>query len=368
MSKRSFRTGLAIVVGTLLIAGIVVVLMTRSALRYADQRHAGSGAEIAVEIKSGMAFPAVAAELAKQGVISRPSWFRLFAMYRGDTTNVKPGKYVLTDKMTPREVLAKLVEGIKELTVTVTLPEGQNMLEYFAELDRNKVATAGELEALARDPAFLTSHGITGDTADGYLFPDTYKFRVGETPAKVLDRMITRHQQIWRETASAHAAPFAKVKEKLGWTDRDVLVLASIVEKEAVAPTEQARIAQVFVNRLTSPSFPSRRLETDPTIRYGCMVPLQKSPACQAWDKSGRLFRAQLDDVANPYNTYRHAGLPPGPISNPGRGAMAAAMDPDGSKYFFFVAVAQGAKVHKFSKTIEEHKAAVAQYVHSQDP
>lgn len=368
MSKRTFRTGLAIVVGSLVIAGVVLGLMARSALRYPDQRHAGSGAEVAVEIRTGMAFPAVASELARRGVISRPTWFRLFAMARGETTSVKPGKYVIADNLTPRQVLATLVEGIKDVTVTVTLPEGQHMLEYFAELERHKVAPALELEALARSREFLGAHGITGDVADGYLFPDTYKFRVGEDPKKVLERLISRHQQVWRDVATTHASSLAKLKAKLGWTDRDVLVLASIVEKEAIAPNEQARIAQVFINRLTSPSFPSRRLETDPTIRYGCMVPIQKSAACQAWDKAGRLRRAQLDDAANPYNTYQHQGLPPGPISNPGKGALAAAMEPDGSKFFYFVAVAEGSKTHAFSRTYEEHKAAVAKYVRSQDP
>ena len=368
MSRRTFRTGLAIVVGSLLIAGIIIGLMTRSALRYADQRHAGSGAEIAVEIRPGMAFPAVATELAKRGVIARPTWFRLFAMYRGETTGVKPGKYLLPDNLTPREVLAKLIEGIKDVTVTVTLPEGQHMLEYFAELERSKVAPAAELEALARSREFLSAHGISGDVADGYLFPDTYKFRIGEEPKKVLERLISRHQQVWRDVTTAHASALARLKAKLGWSDRDVLILASIVEKEAVDANEQARISQVFINRLTAPGFPSRQLETDPTIRYGCMVPMQKSPACLAWDKGGRLRRAQLDDTANPYNTYRHKGLPPGPISNPGKGALAAAMEPDGSKFFYFVAVAEGSKTHAFSKTYEEHKAAVAKYVRSQDP
>lgn len=367
MSKRTFRTGLAIVVTSLVVVGVVAALGLRSALRYPDARHAGTGREVTVEIKPRMAFPAVAAELAKQGVIERPTWFRLFAMYRGETTKVRQGRYTLRDDLTPRQVLAALLAGVKEESISVTLPEGLHLLEVAAALERAGVAPAAALIEVARDPAFLAEHGLPGPSADGYLFPDTYSFRVGDAPSKVLGRLVTRHQAVWRELAQANATSLAKVKTRLGWSDRDVLVLASIVEKEAVVASERPRIAQVFINRLTSAEFPSRRLETDPTIRYGCTVLTTKSAACQAWDPTQRLRRAQLDDSDNPYNTYRHAGLPPGPIGNPGRSAMAAAMDPDGSRYFYFVAKAEGASEHVFSRTFDEHKAAVAKYVKSQD-
>ncbi|HEY2732855.1 MAG TPA: endolytic transglycosylase MltG, partial [Polyangiales bacterium] len=133
-----------------------------------------------------------------------------------------------------------------------------------------------------------------------------------------------------------------------------------IVEKEAVDPAERPTIAQVFINRLTFPSFKSRRLETDPTIRYGCTVPVQKSAACQSWDKAGRLHRAQLDDKDNPYNTYQHDGLPPGPICNPGKASLLATLTPDGSDYLYFVA--KDARNHAFAKTLAEHERNVKRY------
>jgi UPF0755 protein len=149
--------------------------------------------------------------------------------------------------------------------------------------------------------------------------------------------------------------------------------MASIVEKEAVDPAERPRIAQVFVNRLTSPSFRPRKLETDPTIRYGCLVPEEKSPPCTAWielcTKAGkppgceRLRRAQLDDKDNVYNTYQHEGLPPGPISNPGRKSIEATISPDGSDYFFFVATSKGSRTHAFARTAAEHDRNVKKYV-----
>jgi UPF0755 protein len=361
VSKRSFRTALLVVLGSLLIiAGVAGWAITR-ALAYPGDRHGGTGKDVEVEVRSGMSFPAIAAMLAERGVIDKPSWFRIYAMWEGDTTNVKTGKYVLKDNLAPSQVLAVLVAGIKEVVTKVTLPEGKHMLEFFALLQAARVAKAAELEALARDKEFLGRHGIIGDTIEGYLFPDTYEFRVNEKPGVVLQRLITHHQEIWNELLAKHSRDAARVKDKLGWTDREVLTMASIVEKEAVDPAERPRIAQVFINRLTSPSFRPKRLETDPTIRYGCMVPVQKSAGCQQWDKHDRLHRAQLDDKDNPYNTYQHDGLPPGPIANPGKGSIEAVLKPDGSDYYYFVA--KDARNHAFARTLDEHKRNVEKYM-----
>ena len=374
MSKRSFRTALVVVLATVVIAIAVIAWLVHSALQYPTIKHVGTGREVVIDIRPGnffghdatvghdATFTDVTNLLAANGVISKPAWFRLYAMYRGDTTKVKSGKFLLRDNMTPKDVLDALIAGVKDINVSVTLPEGQNMLEYFDAIAAAKVCTAADLLALARNPQFLAAHGIVGDSVEGYLFPDTYDFRVDEKPEKVLERMINRHQRVWNDLVRSHPNSLAKVKTRLSWSDRDVLILASIVEKEAVDPAERPRIAQVFVNRMTDPDFHPRRLETDPTIRYGCMVPLVKSAACQAWDKHDRLHRAQLDDKDNPYNTYQHDGLPPGPISNPGKSAMAAAMDPDGSNFFFFVA--KDASHHHFSRSLSEHKEAVDKYVH----
>jgi UPF0755 protein len=359
--KRQFRTALAIVLGSLLILGLLVGWFIHRALQYSGTANDGSGAEVEVDIVKGMSFPSVAQMLADKHVIAKPTWFRLYAMWEGDTTNVKIGHYVLKDNQTPEAVLRVLVAGVKEVTVKVTLPEGRNMLEDFAALEQAHVAKASELEALARDKEYLGTHGITNDTVEGYLFPDTYEFRVPEKPRVVLDRLIAKHQAVWNEILSRHAREAGKLKDKLQWGDRELLILASIVEKEAVDPAERPRIAQVFINRLTSPDFKPKRLETDPTIRYGCTVPVVKTAPCQAWDPRGRLFGAQLHDKDNAYNTYEHEGLPPGPISNPGKGAIEAALAPDGSDYFFFVA--KDARNHAFARTKEEHDRNVDKYI-----
>jgi UPF0755 protein len=373
MSRKTFRTALIIVVATL---GLLVAVGGWFALQisdYPNTRHGGKGREIKVTIDRGMSFPKIANRLAQQGVIDHPTWFRIYGMRRGATTAVKTGDYVLADNMTPREVLDKLIEGVKEVTVSVTLPEGKNMLELFELIEGAQIAKRAELEALARDPAFLAEHGISGDSIDGYLFPDTYRFVAPTPPRKVLKVLIDTHRKHWNELAREHGRSMGKLKDKLQWSDRDMLILASIVEKEAVAEDERPRIAQVFINRLTSPSFKPKRLETDPTIRYGCLVMVKPSAACVAWnepcrkavpprpDGCERLRRLQLDDKDNPYNTYQHELLPPGPIGNPGRASMAASMKPDGSDFFYFVA--KSPREHHFSRTYEEHSRAVDKYM-----
>jgi UPF0755 protein len=356
----SFRWALATVIGSILVLALGALWAADEVLSYPDQRHAGKGAPVAVEIPAGAKFPDVAAKLAAAGVIERPTWFRLYAMHRGLANRVRAGKYELRDDLTPEQVLDTLVKGVQEQNIEVTIPEGRHLREVFALIAAAGVADAAELEKVARDPAFLRDHGIAGETAEGYLFPDTYRFKVPTPPAVVVDMLVSQHQRVYRDLREKNAKRLAKLQKDLGWGDREVVIMASIVEKETGVPDERPIVASVFFNRLLSPSFTSRRLETDPTIRYGCTIPLEKSAACREWDNRGRLFRKQLDDKDNLYNTYQHAGLPPGPIANPGREALAATMNPKQTDYFYFVA--KDDRSHVFSKTYEEHTKWVDKY------
>lgn len=360
MSTRSFRVALLVVMATLVVAAAVATYVLNQALSYPETPHSAPPEEVAVVVEPGMSFPRIAQVLHARGVIDRPRWFRLYAMHRGVTTKVRSGDYTLRRDMTPRQVLDALLEGVQEASVRVTVPEGLHMLEIFEIIEQAGVAPARELEALARDPDFLAAHGIDGENVDGYLFPDTYQFRLPSRPEVVLDRMIDQHRMVWDRVRRKHPRQLDRLRKRLGWSDRDILTMASIVEKEAVVASERARIAQVFINRLVSPSFKPRKLDTDPTIRYGCMVPLEKSEGCKKWDPTQRLRRAQLDDKDNRYNTYQHEGLPPGPICNPGEAALEATVNPDGSNYFFFVSRNDG--THVFSRTRQEHERAVDKY------
>ena len=170
--------------------------------------------------------------------------------------------------------------------------------------------------------------------------------------------MVRRHRQVYEELRNAHAKGVQDLKKTLGFDDAQIVTLASIVEKETGQPQERPRIAQVFINRLRFPTFVPKLLQTDPTIIYGCTVATPRSAACQKWD--GRIHRIQLDDHENPYNTYTHEGLPPGPISNPGRAALEAVLAPDKTPFLYFVARNDG--THQFSRTVAEHNAAVVKF------
>jgi UPF0755 protein len=360
MTKRAFRWALICVLVSLAVVAGLAGWGAHVVTTYPERAHAGAGRVVTVKVQKGMRFPEVAETLAAAGVIERPTWFRVYAMYRGLANKVRAGSYELRDDLAPREVLDALIKGVEDVDVAVTLPEGKNLPELCALIAQAGIAPADELEALARDPAWLKEQGIDGETAEGYLFPDTYRWKKPTAARAVLETLIKRHRIVFDELGKKHEHSLEKLKKQLGWSDREVVVLASIVEKETADPAERPRVASVFVNRLTMSSFPSRRLETDPTIRYGCTVPTFKAPSCAAWDPAGRLHRAQLDDAANRYNTYQHAGLPPGPISNPGRGALEAAMAPESSGYLYFVA--KDERSHVFSKTYEEHARWVEKY------
>ena len=369
VSKRSFPIALAVVVSSLVIVAFVANHYVRRALGYPSEQHRGDGSEVAVTIEKGMNFSEIAHMLADNGVVDKPRWFRLYGLHRGAANRVRAGDYVLRNDMTAEEVIDKLLEGVKDITVKVTIREGNNLLDVIDAVVAAGISERDELEAAVRDPALLAKLGIDGETLEGYLFPETYLFRKPTPAPVVLSKMVEQHRLVWDEVKTQHAKRVAKVKSDLGWTDRDILIMASIVEKEAAVQHEQTRIAQVFINRLISSLFKPHVLQTDPTIRYGCMITQPKSKPCRDWDEGigydkprGRLHRAQLDDKDNPYNTYQHDGLPPGPIANPGRNALAATLNGDQSKYLYFVSTNDN-KTHIFAKTHAEHERNVRDYV-----
>ena len=199
----------------------------------------------------------------------------------------------------------------------------------------------------------LASYGVEANNAEGYLFPDTYAFDDQTRPRRVVERMLANWTRRYEEIERDHAEALAKLD---GWSTHDIVTLASIVEEEAAVSSERRRIAGVFENRLSSRKFlPRRRLQADPTVQYGCVAEPEAAPSCD--DYEGEITREMLDDPENPYNTYRHSGLPPGPISNPGKAALVAVIDPEDHGYYYFVA--RGQKRHHFSKTLRQHNIAV---------
>ncbi len=355
---KSMKRALLVFSTTSAVALIAVALVARTAWRYGDTPSGTASGPVAIEIPAGASAGEVASRLHDAGLVGNPAIFRLYAGQRGVAGRFKAGRYEILAPASPKQILEALVKGAADELVSVVVPEGKNLAEVVDLLAAAGVAGKAELMAKAMDPAFAAELGLPGNTLEGYLFPDTYRLRPHMAPARALIPMVRRHRQVFAELKAAHAKGVADLKRTLGFEDRELVVLASIVEKETGRGEERPRIAQVFINRLRFPTFVPKLLQTDPTIIYGCTVALPRSPACLKWD--GRIRRIQLEDRENPYNTYTHPGLPPGPISNPGRAALEGVMAPDGTPFLYFVARNDG--THHFSRTIAEHEAAVVKY------
>jgi UPF0755 protein len=351
------RAGWVVLVTVALVGGVVAAIAFE-ALHYPESHPSGPPHEAKFTVARGMTMMEIARHLADKGVIERPTWFRFYANQRGLAQKIRAGQYTLSSSMSPKDVLDRLVAGVPVEEVAVTIPEGKNLMQVAELLDQAGVTNGGEALKLMRDPAFAKSLGVPNITLEGYLFPDTYRFHPNAPPAKVLTQLVHHTFDVLAQLEKLHPDGVKMLKRDYKFGDREIVLMASLVEKETAQPAERPRIAGVFLNRLRLPTFVPHRLETDPTIVYGCTVPLKKSAACKKFE--GRIRRMHLTDVDNPYNTYTHEGLPPGPISNPGRAALEAVLQPDATPYLYFVSKNDG--THYFSKTRAEHEAAVNKY------
>ncbi|MCY1010661.1 endolytic transglycosylase MltG [Nannocystis pusilla] len=256
------------------------------------------------------------------------------------------GAHTFRADMTPEQVLAELVRAQRTEETRVTIPEGRNILEVADILAVAGYGDASVILATMRDPALLKELGIEGESVEGYLYPDTYKFPTAATPDQVIRRMVEQHRKVFDNLKRSHREALEELKKTLGWGDREIIIMASLVEKETAAKHERPLIAGVFLNRLRFSSFQPKRLETDPTIIYGCTAAVKKSAACEKFE--GRIRRIHLRDPDNPYNTYTHEGLPPGPITNAGKAAFEAVLAPKKSRFLYFVS--RNDKTHHFQR------------------
>lgn len=337
---------------------LVVGWVAFAAWRYGDKPTGSARGRVEVEIPKGASAGQVAEILHAGGLVDRPTIFRLYAGQRGVAGRFKAGRYVIWAPATPKQMLEVLVKGAADELIAVTIPPGKNLVEVADIFDAAGITTKNEFLVQASDPAFVAQLGLPGSTLEGYLYPDTYKMRARTPAARALTPLVRRHRQVYEELRALHAKGLAELHRTLGWDDHQVVILASIVEKETAQAAERPRIAQVFLNRLRFPTFKPKLLQTDPTIIYGCTVAVPRSAACLRWD--GRIRRIQLDDRDNLYSTYAHEGLPPGPISNPGRAALEAVMAPDKTPYLYFVSRNDG--THAFARTVAEHEANVVRF------
>lgn len=358
MSQRAMRGAFVVFMLTGVLAVTGGLLLFRYATRYPDRPLGSGSGAVTVTIPRGAAFPRVVQILEQSGLLDGGPAFRVYANYKGVASKVRAGSYTLRRDITPRTLLQILVHGVPAPTVKVTIPEGKQMLEVAQILEEAGIAKRDALVREMRNRIFLRRVGVSTGTAEGYLFPDTYRLKAPTPPQEALEKLIRRHMAVYVALRKQHIKGYTDLHKRLRWGHHEIVTMASIVEKETGQAHERPLIAGVFYNRLTSGAFYPKLLQTDPTIIYGCTVPEIKSEACKSFD--GRIRRIHLDDPDNVYNTYTHAGLPPGPIANPGRAALAAVLNHTKSRYLFFVSKNDG--THQFSATRAEHERAVNLY------
>lgn len=315
----------------------------------------GRGRELTLSVDPAMELETLAERLHAVGAIESPLFFTTYARLLGAGERLRAGEVLLSDDMTPEDVLKRVALGYGNASVRVTIPEGFDRFDVAARLARWGVATEEEFVAATEDRALLDELGIAGPSAEGYLFPDTYRLPQGLGGKDAVRRLVEAFERRAAPLFDEHEAGLAALRSDLSWGAHEALILASIVEKEAVAADERPTIARVFLNRMVFPDFKPRRLQADPTVSYGCRA--STAPSCRG-RASRAITRAMLADRENPYNTYRHEGLPPGPICNPGVASIRAVLTAEPHDYLYFVARGQGR--HTFSATLEEHNAAVA--------
>jgi peptidoglycan lytic transglycosylase G len=316
------------------VTGVVVVAVLAATVYLASPTPAVRSHPVMVELPAHEGVLAIASRLEATGVIRHRAMFSALALVRGSVRRLKAGEYEIPRGASTLDVLDMVANGRVHQHV-VLHPEGATVAELARVLAEERLATVADVLRVARDPAFLHAQGIEGPSVEGYLFPDTYQFVHGLRAEELLGRMV---QRLRAKVGDAESRARGR-----GLTLHQLLTLASIIEREAVAPEERRLISAVFWNRLKR----DMPLQADPTVQY-------------AVGKGRRaLTRTDLDST-DPFNTYRYPGLPPGPIASPGLAAIDAALDPAPVPYLYFVKVDE--RHHHFSTTAAEHNAAVLRY------
>jgi UPF0755 protein len=268
---------------------------------------------------------------------------------------VAPGLHFLTDDIGPQELVRRLERLGGATKAKVVIPEGWNRFDIAKRLQALHVTSASSFLDATVDPALLRELGLDGGSAEGFLFPATYDLPRDSDPRDVVRRLKSEFERRFAALEQNHRLGRANLEGSLGWTRREIVTLASMVEKEAAVDEERPIIASVFLNRLRDSSFKRKVLQCDPTSGYGCLIHRDRIPACAGY--AGKITHAINSDPLNDYSTYVHEGLPPGPIANPGLKSLQAVLAPSSTRYLYFVA--RENRRHAFSETLDEHNAAV---------
>ena len=296
------------------------------------------GDEQFVEIPQGSGTAVIGKRLADAGVIRDEVSFKLALWLSGAARHLQAGEYRFDHAMTPRQVADKIARGDVYVR-PITFPEGLTARQMAAAYESKEFGTAKEFLDATKNAALVSAIDPGAKDLEGYLFPDTYKLPRHSTAEQLVGRMVTSFMK-------ALTPDLIDQAESRGMTVRQFVTLASIVEKETGNPAERPLVAAVYANRLKI----GMGLQCDPTVIYALE---------RAGRYTGNLTRDDLH-FDSPYNTYRYAGLPPGPIASPGRASLEAAANPATAPYLYFVSKNDGS--HAFASTLEEHNRNVQEY------
>jgi UPF0755 protein len=314
---------------------LLLILLAAAAAAYVVYTPYGPTAETFVDIPPGTGASAISARLQRAGIVRSRYAFEFVSLRKGGT--LKAGEYRFDHPAPMSEVYSRLAQG-DVYTKALTIPEGYNIFDIANAVDAAGFAKRDEFLAAERQDteliADLLPSGAHPASLEGFLFPDTYRFSRHATPLLMLTAMVHR----FRQTATQLGLDRTNINP--------TVIMASVIEKEVAQETERPLVAGVFTNRLAK----SMPLGTDPTVIYAALLD-------NRW--RGTIYASDLQSPS-PYNTYKHTGLPPGPISNPGLASLRAAMHPAQTDYLYFVSDAAGHT--RFSVDLKEHAQQVQAY------
>ena len=298
--------------------------------------------EVFVEIPKGSSTRTIAQKLAKAGVV-RYEWQFLAARALRRSVTLKAGEYHFTAPSAPARVLDRVARGDVFFYV-ITVPEGSNIFDIASTLDMFGVIGGDSFLQAARNTSLIHDFAPNSVTLEGYLFPSTYRVTRSTTAEHFAGQMVDEFRREWKKATAGMNPPPASVN--------GIVTLASMVEKETAVPAERPLVASVYQNRLRI----GMKLDCDPTTIYAAMLDNRYR---------GTIYRSDLES-RNAYNTYVHAGLPPGPIANPGAASLRAALHPADTDFLYFVAKADGSGAHHFSTDYASQQRAVEAYRRAQ--
>ncbi len=338
--KRGRKTGGGCLFRLLVLVLATALLAGGTGWYLLGQPYQGFDQEVFLDFEKGTSTSAMADALASAGVI-RGAW--LFKMLRVLRPNARlqAGEYRFNEPASVGTVFGRIVRG-DVFYYEVTVPEGSNIFDVAKRLDQLGFIPGQEFLKIARQPTLIHDLAPDAPSLEGYLFPSTYRLTRSTTAAQVSKMMTDQFRRHWAEIRPSEQIPSEQINMNR------LVTLASVVEKETALSADRTKVASVYANRLKQ----GMPLDADPTTIYAALLE----------DRYAGVIHKS--DLANPspYNTYKHAGLPPGPIANPGLASLRAALHPAETEYLYFVARADGQGGSNFSTTLAEHKRHVREY------